>query len=152
MFEFMNQVGFFGTRSPMFMDMVSLVVAFLPFMMLSVISLARKKNYKLHALLQSILFLVSVLVLTFFEIGVRMVGGFSSFMEGSGVGHNYAFIVLILHITISVITLIIWTTTLFNAKKQLQLGKHKRAGWLTFIGVTLITLSGAWVYMLMFVY
>ena len=103
-------------------------------------------------LLQGILFVVSVLVVTFFEIGVRFVGGFKSFMEGSHVGHDYAFIVLIFHIMVSVITLIIWTTTLLMAKKQLQLNKHKRAGWLTFVGVCMTVLTGAWVYMILFVY
>ncbi len=152
MLEFMNLPGFFGTRAPLFMDIVSLIVAFLPFLMLGVISLARRKEYKLHALLQGILFVVSVLVVTFFEIGVRFVGGFKSFMEGSHVGHDYAFIVLIFHIMVSVITLIIWTTTLLMAKKQLQLNKHKRAGWLTFVGVCMTVLTGAWVYMILFVY
>ena len=152
MLEFMNQAGFFGTRAPLFMDIVSLIVILLPFLMLGIISLARIKNYKLHALFQGILFVFSVFVLTFFEIGVRFVGGFSSFIEGSGVGHNYAFIVLIFHIAISVITLIIWTTTLLMAKKQLQLNKHKRAGWLTFTGVVMVVLTGGWVYILLFVY
>ena len=152
MLEFMNLPGIFGTRAPLFMDLVSLIVAFLPFLMLAIIFLARIEKYKLHALLQAILYGVSVLVLTFFEIGVRFVGGFESFMQGSGVGHNYAFIVLIFHILVSVITLIIWTTTLLTAKKQLQLGKHKRAGWLTFIGVTMTMLTGMWVYLILFVY
>ena len=152
MLELMNLPGFFGTRAPLFMDIVSLIVAALPFLMLGIIFLARMKNYKLHALLQGVLYVVSVLVLTFFEIGVRFVGGFKSFMEGSGVGHDYAFIVLIFHIMVSVITLIIWTTTLLMAKKQLQLNKHKRAGWFTFIGVTMTMLTGGWVYMILFVY
>lgn len=152
MLELMNLPGFFGTRAPLFMDIVSLIVAVLPFLMLGIIFLAKRKNYKLHALLQGILYIFSVFVLTFFEIGVRFVGGFKSFMEGSGVGHDYAFIVLIFHIMVSVITLIIWTTTLLMAKKQLQLNKHKRAGWLTFIGVTMTMLTGGWVYFLLFVY
>ena len=147
-----SQIGFLGTRAPLFMDIVSLIVAVLPFLMLGIIFLARIKNYKLHALLQTILYVVSVLVLTFFEIGVRFVGGFKNFMEESNVEHNYAFIVLIFHITVSVITLIIWTTTLVMAKKQLQLGKHKRAGWLSFVGVTMTMLTGGWVYFLLFVY
>ena len=152
MLEFMNLPGIFGTRAPLFMDIVSAIVALLPFIMLGIIFLAKIEKYKLHALLQGILYVVSVLVLTFFEIGVRFVGGFASFMEGSGVGHNYAFIVLIFHIMVSVITLIVWTTTLLMAKKQLQLGKHKRAGWLTFFGVVMTMLTGMWVYLILFVY
>ena len=152
MLEFMNLPGFFGTRAPLFMDIVSLIVAALPFLMSGIIFLARQKKYKLHALLQGLLYIVSLIVLSFFEVGVRFVGGFKSFMEGSGVGHDYAFIVLMVHIFIAVVTIIIWTTTLFMAKKQLENKKHKRAGWITFTGVTLIMLTGAWVYMLLFVY
>ena len=152
MLEFMNLPGFLGTRAPLFMDIVSIIVAFLPFLMLGIIYLARIQNYKLHALLQGVLFVVSVLVLTFFEIGVRFVGGFKSFMDGSGVGHDYAFIVLIFHIMVSVTTLIIWTRTLFTAKKQLQANKHKQAGWMTFIGVSMTMLTGGWVYLILFVY
>ena len=150
--DFMYEQGFFGTRSPMFMDIVSFIVAFLPFLMLGVILLARFKKHKLHAQLQWVLYLISIVVVTYFEIGVRIVGGFAKFMEGSGVEHNYALFVLVFHIAISVSTLIIWTTTLFMAKKQLQLNKHKRAGYLTFLGVIMTSLTGAWVYLLMFVY
>jgi len=150
--DYMFHTGFLGTRAPVFMDMVTLIVALLPVLMMGIILLARAKNYKLHARLQWILYLMSVAVLTYFEIGVRVGGGFDSFMQGSHVQHNYAFIVLIFHIAISVITLIVWTTTLLMAKKQLQLNKHKQAGKLTFLGVTLTSLTGIWVYLLMFVY
>ena len=150
--DYMYQAGFLGTRAPIFMDVVTLIVAFLPLMMMGIISLARKKKYKLHARLQRVLFLVSFAVLTYFETGVRLGGGFDTFMQGSSVGHNYAFMVLIFHIAISIITLIIWVTTLLMAKKQLQLHKHRQAGKLTFLGVVLTSLTGIWVYMLMFVY
>lgn len=152
MMDFMYGIGFFGTRAPMFMDIVSLIVAFLPFLMFGNILLAKMKKHKLHAKLQGFLYLFSVVVLVYFEIGVRIVGGFAKFMEESSVGHNYAVFVLIFHIFISVVTLIIWSLTIFQAKKQLQLGKHKRFGYATFIGVILTTLTGGWVYMLMFVY
>lgn len=150
--EYMFQLGFLGTRAPIFMDVVTLIVSVLPFLMMGIISLARAKKYKLHALLQKVLFLISLVVLTYFEIGVRMIGGFETFMKESGVGHDYAFIVLVFHIMVAVITLIIWLTTLLMAKKQLQLNKHKQAGKLTFLGVTLTSLTGIWVYLLMFVY
>ena len=150
--EYMFEAGFLGTRAPIFMDVVTLIVSLLPFLMAGIIFLARAKKYKLHALLQKVLFIFSVAVLTYFETGVRMVGGFETFMKESGVEHNYAFVVLVIHIAISIITLIIWATTIFMAKKQLQLKKHKQAGKLTFLGVTLTSLSGIWVYLLMFVY
>ena len=120
--------------------------------MLGIISLARVEKYKLHAVLQTALFFTSVVVLVFFEIGVRFVGGYNAFIEGSSAEHNYAFGVLIFHIAISVITLIIWITTLVKVKKHLENGKHKLFGWMTFVGVVLTVLTGGWVYYLLFVY
>ena len=150
--NYMFDLGFLGTRAPIFMDVVTLIVSLLPFLMMGIISLARAKKYKLHALLQRLLFIVSVVVLTYFETGVRMVGGFETFMRGSGVEHNYAFIVLIIHIVIASVTLIVWLLTLLMVKRLLRLNKHKIAGKLTFLGVTLTSVTGIWVYLLMFVY
>jgi len=150
--EYMFQAGFFGTRAPMFMDMVTLIVALLPLLVATAIYFAVNKSYKLHAFLQIFIFAFSVIVLVYFETGVRVGGGFDSFMKESGVSHNYAFLVLMFHIAISIITLIVWGTTLFMAKKQVKLKKHRKAGHITFVGVVLTSLTGIWVYFLMFVY
>ena len=150
--DYMFHIGFLGTRAPFFMDLVTLIVSLLPFLVAGAISLARYKKYKAHATVQKLIFSFSVIVLSYFEFGVRLSGGFTTFMQESSVSHNYAFIVLIFHIAISVITLIIWGTTIFMAKKQLQLKKHKKAGFLTFAGVVATSLTGIWVYLLMFVY
>lgn len=150
--NYMFETGFLGTRAPFFMDLVTLIVSLLPLLVASAIYLARNKKYKLHAYSQVFIFAFSVIVLTYFEIGVRMGGGFDFFMKESHVSHNYALIVLIFHIIVSVITLVIWAVTIFMAKKQLQLKKHKKAGLITFLGVVMTSLTGIWVYFLMFVY
>ena len=148
----MFEEGFLGTRAPFFMDVVTFIVSILPFLVLGAIYLSRQKKYKYHAYAQKIIFITSIIVLTYFETGVRMLGGFDYFMQESGVSHSYAFIVLMLHITISVITLILWITTLLMAKKQLMLNQHKKAGYLVFCGVIITSLTGIWVYFLLFVY
>ena len=150
--EYMFHPGFLGTRAPFFMDLVTLIVALLPFLVTLAISFARNKHYKAHSYVQISIFAFSVIVLSYFEYGVRIAGGFNTFMQESSVSHNYAFMVLIFHITVSVISLIIWGTTIFTAKKQLQLKKHKKAGFITFVGVVATSLTGIWVYLLMFVY
>ena len=150
--DYMFELGFLGTRAPFFMDFVTIIVAILPFLMMSAVSFAVRRQYKKHAIAQIVLFIVSVIVLVYFEMGVRIGGGFDAFMEGSSVSHNYAFIVLIIHIIISVITLFIWILALTKAKKYLRENKHKKIGKITFIGVTLTSLSGIWVYLLLFVY
>ena len=158
--DYMFEAGFLGTRAPFFMDFVTLIVALLPLLLLAAISMAKVKYYKLHALSQSLIFVVSVIVVSYFEYGVRAGGGFESFMDGSNTSHSYALYVLLFHITIAIISLIIWSRTIWKARKATKTGtlpgssslEHKKAGQLTFIGIFLTAFTGIWVYVLLFLY
>ena len=154
------QPGFLGTRAPLFMDIVSVIVALLPFLIFGAIMLAKNKKYKAHESVQKLLFVVTVIVVAFFEFGVRFVGGYKTLMEGSSVGHNYFIYVLIFHIIISVVTLILWTMTLYRARRckrqktlpGMDASTHKKEGQRTFIGIIFTMLTGGWVYTLLFVF
>ena len=156
----MFESGFLGTRAPFFMDFVTVIVALLPLLVLGAIFLAKIKSYKLHAFTQTLIFIVSVIVVGYFEYGVRLGGGFNAFIEESTTSHTYALWVLTIHIIIAVITLGIWTSTLISAQKDSKRERlpgaysvtHKRAGIRTFIGIMLTSLTGIWVYLLLFVY
>ena len=152
--------GFLGTRAPLFMDIVSVIVFLLPFLIFGAISLAKKGNYRAHESVQKLLFVVSVIVVGFFEYGVRMEGGYKNLMEGTSVSHDYLLFVLIFHIIISVITLFLWVMTLSSARRYkrqstlpgLYSKPHKKDGMRTFMGIILTMLTGAWVYTLLFVF
>jgi putative membrane protein len=158
--DYLFTSGFLGTRAPIFMDIVSVIVFFLPFLIFGAISLAKRGNYRAHESVQKLLFVISVIVVGFFEYGVRMEGGYKNLMEGSSVSHDYLLYVLIFHISISVSTLILWIMTLSYAmryKRQstlpgLNSHAHKKHGQRTFIGIILTMLTGAWVYALLFVF
>ena len=158
--EYMFTQGFLGTRAPFFMDFVTLIVALLPLLVYSAILLAKKRLYKLHGLAQNFIFIVSVVVVGYFEYGVRIGGGFDAFMEGSGVSHTYASLVLGIHIFIAIVTLVYWSITLMKAnyqfiKKMIPGEKsytHKRLAMKTFLAIGLTSFSGIWVYLLLFVY
>jgi len=158
--DYMFETGFLGTRAPYFMDFVLIIVALLPFLVLAAIAMARVKSYKLHALSQSIIFVVSVIVVSYFEYGVRVGGGFEKFIEGSNTPHNYALYVLVFHITIALFSIIIWAKTIWSARKATKKGtlpglasaKHKKAGQLTFFAIFMTSFTGIWVYVLLFVY
>jgi len=158
--NYMFQAGFMGTRAPFFMDFVTLIVAFLPIIVFSSIILARKGHYKLHALTQNIIFVAAVVVLGYFELGVRVGGGFDAFMQGSGVSHTYASIVLVVHILIALTMLLYWIRTVLNANVQFKRGlipgvgsrNHRLLAAKTFISIIFTSFSGIWVYLLLFVY
>lgn len=156
----MFEAGFLGTRAPLFMDIVTLIVAILPLLVFGSILLARKKMYRLHVITQNIIFVVSLIVVAYFEVGVRVGGGFDAFVSDTGVSHSYALWVLIVHIIIAVATLVFWTLTMIGAnmqyaKKELpgrySIG-HRKLAVKAVLGIILTSLSGIWVYLLLFVY
>mgnify|MGYP002630096185 CR=1 FL=1 len=157
---YMFEAGYLGTRAPFFMDTVTLIVAVLPVIVFASITLARKKRYKLHAFTQNVIFVVSVILIGYFELGVRVGGGFDAFIAGSGVSPTYASIVLIVHIIIAVGTLFYWIRTILNANYQFSKGlipgvqsrAHKMLAIKTFLGIIFTSFSGIWVYLLLFVY
>jgi len=158
--DYMFQPGFLGTKAPFFMDFVTIVVALLPLLVGIAISFAKNRKYNLHGIAQTLIFVVSILVVGYFEYGVRLNGGYEAFVQNTHVSHDYLFVVLMIHIVISVLTLGIWASTLFRARSDSSQGglpgnyssSHKKAGFRTFIGITLTSLTGIWVYLLLFVF
>jgi putative membrane protein len=158
--EYMFQAGFLGTKAPFFMDFVTLIVALLPLLVGIAISFAKNRKYNLHGAVQIAIFVISVLVVGYFEYGIRLGGGYETFVKNTHVSHDYLFAVLMIHIVISVLTLGIWASTLFRARSDSSQGglpgnysaSHKRSGIRTFIGITLTSLTGIWVYLLLFVF
>ncbi|MDD3775960.1 MAG: DUF420 domain-containing protein, partial [Sulfurovaceae bacterium] len=81
--NYMFEAGFLGTRAPFFMDMVTLIVVLLPLLLSGTILLAKIGRYEAHKIAQVALFVVSVIVVGYFEYGVRIGGGFDEFVKGS---------------------------------------------------------------------
>jgi putative membrane protein len=157
----MFQPGFLGTKAPFFMDFVTLVVALLPLLMGIAITLARKGFYALHGKVQGVIFIVSLIVVGYFEYGVRLGGGYEAFVQNTHISHHYLLAVLIVHIVIATLTLGIWASTLMRAYKESKRGgvlpgvgsdAHKKAGVRTFIAICLTALTGIWLYLLLFVF
>jgi len=158
--DYMFQSGFLGTSAPLFMDMVTLIVAILPLLVYGAILLARRRMFKTHMILQNVIFVFSLVVVGYFELGVRVGGGFDAFMSESHASYTYALVVLILHIIIAVFMLYFWSRTIisgnYNFSKSLLPGRasnaHKLLAVKTFVSIIFTSFSGVWVYILLFVY
>lgn len=158
--DYMFQAGFLGTKAPFFMDFVTLLVALLPVLVYGAIMLAKKHMFKTHMIVQNIIFVVALIVVGYFEVGVRVGGGFDAFMEGSGVPYTYALIALLVHILIAVVMLFYWGITIFHGNSQYKKGNlpgrasrtHKVLALKSFLAIVFTSFSGIWVYLLLFVY
>ncbi len=158
--EYMFVDGFLGTKAPFFMDFVTIIVALLPLLAYFGIWFARKGYYSFHIFYQTVLFLFAIIVVAWFEYGVRAGGGFSSFVLGNPRPHWLLISILVLHIVISTATTIYWAKTLWQAYKNHKRGnlpggfslRHIARAKLLLIGIFLTALTGIWVYLLLFVY
>ena len=158
--EYMFQPGFLGTRAPFFMDFVTIIVTLLPLLTAFAILLAKKKMFKLHIASQIFLFIFSFIVISYFEYGVRVDGGFEAFVKESSLSESFIFYFLIFHIAVSIATMVWWIRTLITGmisyRKSTLPGSHtsahKKLGMQSAWGIFLTSLTGLWVYLFLFVY
>jgi putative membrane protein len=158
--DYMFQPGFLGTRAPLFMDVVTSIVALLPLLIALAIFTAKKKLFRFHIIAQLTLFVFSVIVVGYFEYGVRADGGFETFVQGSSLSENFVFNFLIFHIIVAVATLIWWSRTIVLAIQDYRGGMlsgagyktHKRLGLQSAFGIFMTTLTGLCVYLFLFLF
>jgi len=151
----MFETGFLGTRAPFFMDFVTVIVALLPFLVGGSIFLARQKSFKWHQITQIVILVVSVIVVGYFEYGVRIGGGFKEFVKDTSVSYSMALTILIVHIAIAVTTLYLWVEAIVKAQKQRIVETppqydHKKAGKRVAMGIVATSLTGLLVYAILF--
>ncbi|MBN2721658.1 MAG: DUF420 domain-containing protein [Campylobacterales bacterium] len=158
--NYMFEAGFLGTRAPFFMDMVTLIVVLLPLLLGGTVLLAKMGRYEAHKITQIALFVVSVIVVGYFEYGVRIGGGFDEFVKGSSLSHSFIFYFLIFHIIIAAITLFMWTKTLYFAPKdhfhvrplEERVSPHVKMAKQTILWINATAITGIGVYILLFVF
>ena len=156
---YMFQAGFLGTKAPFFMDSVTLIVALLPLLVGFAITTASQSSYRLHAVLQTVIFIISFVVIGYFEYGVRLGGGFEHFALQSSLSPTLLKTLLGVHIVIATLTLLLWVWVLlrgFVSYKRAKLPgsdslKHKTLGKRLFLGIIFTALSGVAVYITLFI-
>lgn len=153
----MFETGFIS-GAPLFMDIVTIYFSFLPILLAFAIVLAKQKKYHEHMISQIGIFILTMLFVVFFEVSIRIYGGFSVFLEDSNTDKEFFLIALIAHIIIAIISLISWST--LNIKTYLAFKKdgfdspifksHRSKAILVFLGMTITSYSGTWMYYLLF--
>jgi putative membrane protein len=153
----MFEAGFLGTRALWFMDLVTLWFAVLPFMMGGAIVTAMRKRYELHKTLQAVLFLLTLVMVVIFEVGVRFSGGFLAYAEHSSVPFGALTTLLAVHILIAVAAVGAWAWLLIDSwRRYRERGEvppsHKGYGKLVYAGMTVTSILGVLIYLLLFVF
>ncbi|MBU1927736.1 DUF420 domain-containing protein [bacterium] len=154
----MFETGFLGTSAPFYMDLVTFYFGILPLLMGSAIFVAVKKRYELHYKMQLVIFVFTLLVVGVFEVGVRISGGFSAFMEQSNANETFMIIFLLIHILIALATVVLYSILIYSAVKEFRLKSipivksHKKLGMLVYLGMSITSIMGVMIYYFLFAY
>ncbi len=160
--EFSGWDGFLGTRASLMLDAVCLGMVLVLAILAWSIQLARKhKNYQLHKRVQLTLAGLLVVVLTMFEVDIRLHGWQERAAgELGGSPENAVFYVLWVHLFFAVTTLVVWTVVIVRALWNFpqpplpceHSRSHRRWAWLAAIDMLLTTCTGWAFYVMAFVW
>ena len=155
----MFEAGFLGTRAPFFMDMITIFFALMPFLVAASIYLAVKKHYVLHFQSQIAIFIMTMVMVIIFEIGVRVDGGFNVYMQESSLSYTGVLIYLIVHILIALLMVVAWGITIYSSYKAFReegigsdyFREHKKRARWVFLAIVITSIMGTSMYPILFI-
>lgn len=154
-----TNLGFLGTKALLYMDIVTIYFALLPFLLLLSIYFATIKQYKKHFISQSIILVTTIIMVLVFEIGVRLSGGFMEFAKSSAISYDYLLIFLLAHIIIAITSVSGWIYQFIisykiyvkNGLNSINFSQHKMRNRIVFLALTLNSIMGVCIYLFLFV-
>ncbi len=150
--------GFLGTRASLLLDIIVTFLALLPLFTGISIMFATRRELRLHQVTQFLLFFLMLIILLLFAYVVHYKTGFEALLQESTINPTIAFIGLIIHIVISLVTFTLWMFALLYAlsdKKRRGLPgvysmSHANAGKRVFKFILLTALSSVSIYWMLF--
>jgi putative membrane protein len=145
-------------KAPIYMDIMAIYFAILPILFAFSVFLAVKKKYKLHFQTQTLLLASSLIVILYFEINVRLYGGFVKYSDNSSLSFEFLLVYLIIHIIIATTSLGGWLYLYIISLKEyknsgiksFKSSKHKKIGKAIFYSMSLSSYMGVLLYVLIF--
>ncbi|BDY12915.1 DUF420 domain-containing protein [Hydrogenimonas cancrithermarum] len=152
----MFETGFFGTAAPFYMDLATLYFTLLPLLMGGAVMLAVRRRLRLHAHMQTALFAATMAMVLFFEVGVRIDGGYRYYIARTSIPETAMALYMVVHVTVALVAVVAWGYLVIRSLKtfrqrQPMFAAHRRIGRWVFVGMALTSLMGLGVYWLLFV-
>ena len=157
--DMVSQGGFLGTRATFFIDTIISFLVVLPMLIMISIFFAKRSFIKIHQFLQLSLLLISISTLALFAYSVHYVEGFESLLYQSTVGVKEAFVILTVHVTTVIISILIWFFTIIyalNDRKRRALPgvysePHKKAGRRALLSIVMMALTSFSIYWVLYI-
>ena len=153
-----STTGFLGTQAPLFMDIITVFFAVMPFLLLVSVVFAVKKKYALHFISQAIILASALVITILFEIGVTVTGVFAQFAKTSSFSYDSILIFLVIHIIIAVLAVAGWLYLFVSSYKKYKAHgyaafentNHKKIGKAIFLALTISSVMGICIYYALF--
>lgn len=153
-----SEIGFLGTQAFFYMDVVLLYMVALPFLMMFSIWLIIKEYYFLHKLSQFLLFFMTLAVVIVFYYELYLSSVLSELLNEAK-AWNKEFCLLLFHFIISIITIVLWKSTILFASADrrrralpgLYSRSHKSSGKRIAFGVLCISITTIILYRMFYV-
>lgn len=152
----MFEAGFLGTRAALYMDVVTLYFALLPFLLGGSIFQAIRGNIVAHYRSQIGILILTVVMVVIFEVGVRIEGGFVEYAKMSAVSYDFLLLYLSVHIVIALAAVGGWVYLIISSYRAYQqngkegFSKHRKMGKWIFGALTLTSIMGCSIYLFLF--
>lgn len=154
----MFEHGFLGTGAPIYLDIVTIYFAILPFLFFGGIAFAINKKYEMHYKFQLSTFILTLVMVVIFELGMRISGGFGKYMEDANIDETFMLGFLIFHILIALVSVVLWTILIYSAVKEYKLKhepivkSHKKLGMVVYGGMSITSFTGILIYYFLFIH
>lgn len=147
------------TEAPTYMTIFTIYSFFIPFFLLYSISQVKKKKIRRHIYSQAFFLGLTVLFVFYFELMVRINGGFLEYIEKSLFSYDFLMVYLFVHVFIAIFSFGAWiylyisTLRAYNKKSKYIFDKkfHKKIGIYVFIGMTMSSILGILMYIFLFI-
>ena len=157
--DIVSQVGFLGTRATFMIDAIVSFLVLLPIIIMISIIFAKRNYIKIHQFLPVFLLLTTISALAMFAYSVHYMDGFESLIQKSSLDAKEAYVILTMHVTTVVITILIWFLTIFyalNDKKRRALPgvyseSHRKAGQRVIFAIFLMVLTTIGIYWVLYI-
>jgi len=154
-----SELGFFGTRAPMYLDIVGVYFGLLPLLMFISIRFAINGDIKRHMNSQLAIFVGTLVMVVVFEVGMRLAGGYTEYIKGSSISHSYFITFLIIHIIVAILTVNLWSYQIISSMKMYKNGelkgdnalRHKKLAKILLVGLFITLVQGTSIYYFLFV-
>lgn len=145
-------------NAPVYMSVFTIYSFFIPFLLLYSILQIRKKRIRKHIVSQTVSLALTLIFVIYFEIMVRLNGGFLAYVEDSLFSYKFLIIYLFIHIIIAFSSFAGWiylyvsSIKAYSKKSKTIFDKkmHKRIGISIFIALTINSIMGILLYFFLF--